>query len=119
MRSNRRLFGVLTGGRFQVERKVNGLTTFLPTTLFCLFLGFGVGNLFGTFLAGLRHFFHWDGFIILSLLGFIEITNYAIYHSKLERNILPSRSVPAWKICHFLKIGLMLGFFIDAFKVGS
>lgn len=119
MRSNRRFFRVLTGGRVQVERKVNGLTTFLPATLFCLFFGFGVGNLFGTFLAGLRHVFHWDGFIILSLLGFIEITNYAIYHPKLKRNVLPARSVPAWKICHFFKIGLMFGFFIDAFKIGS
>ena len=99
------------------------LNLFLSTTLFFLFLGFVLGNLFGTFLTGLRHVFHWDGYIILSLLTFMEITNYGIYHPRLERKCLASpslmRSALVWKMCNFFKIGLMLGFFIDAFKVGS
>ena len=162
MKSNPRLFGVLMGGQFQIQRKVNGLNTFFSTTLFCLFLGFVLGNLFGTFLVGFRNVFHWDGFIIFSILGFIELVNYGIYHPKGERNFLPSlftegdeRGEPSvylfsgsrvreatpsvkrsntfgeqisgqrgwstlvWKTFNFFKIGLMLGFFIDAFKVGS
>ena len=49
MKLNRRLFGLLGSGRFEFERKVNGLNRFLPITLFCFFLGFILGNLFGTF----------------------------------------------------------------------
>ena len=119
MKLNRRLFGLLASGRFEFERKVNGLNKFLSITLFCFFLGFIVGNVFGTFLSGLRQVFHWDGFIILSLLGFIEITNYASYDPKGKRAFFISRNEFAWKMCNFLKIGLLFGFFIDAFKVGS
>ena len=165
MKSNPRLLGVLMGGQFQIERKVNGLNTFFSTTLFCLFLGFVLGNLFGTFLVGFRNVFHWDGFIIFSILGFIELVNYGIYHPRGERNFLSrsesllaegeERGEPSvspfsrsrireatpsvkrsntfgeqkkgrrgwstlvWKTFNFFKIGLLLGFFIDAFKVGS
>src|ERR1700694_1270485 len=90
MKSNPRLLGVLMGGQFQIERKVNGLNTFFSITLFCLFLGFVLGNLFGTFLVGFRNVFHWDGFIIFSILGFIELVNYGIYHPRGERNLLSS-----------------------------
>ena len=119
MKLNRRLFGLLGSGRFEFERKVNGLNRFLPITLFCFFLGFILGNLFGTFLSGLRQIFHWDGFIILSLLGFIEITNYASYDPKGKKAFFISKYEITWKMCNFLKIGLLFGFFIDAFKVGS
>lgn len=153
------------GGQFQIERKVNGLNKFFSITLFCLFLGFVLGNLFGTFLVGFRNVFPWDGFIIFSILGFIELVNYGIYQPRGERNFLSrseslltkgeERSEPSvspfsrsrfreatpsvmrsntfserrkgrrgwstlvWKTFNFFKIGLLLGFFIDAFKVGS
>lgn len=126
MRLNQRLVGLLASGRLEIERKVGGLTPFVSTTLFFLFLGFVVGNLFGTFLAGLRHVFQWDGYIIFCLLTFIEITNYGIYHPRLQRPSFPGEANPlskrrarVWKMCNFFKMGLMLGFFIDAFKVGS
>jgi hypothetical protein len=119
MRLNRRVGGLLASGRLEIERKVAGLTPFLSATLFFLFLGFVAGNLFGTFLAGLRPILRWDGYIILSVLGFIEITNYGFYDPSLDIPFLPSRGAPIWKMCQFFKIGLMLGFFVDAFKVGS
>ena len=119
MKGNRRLFGFLASGRFEFERKVSGLNKYLSITLFCFFLGFILGNLFGTFLSGFRQIFHWDGFIIFYLLGFIEITNYANYDPKGKKAFFISRNEFAWKMCNFLKIGLLFGFFIDAFKVGS
>ncbi|RYE22842.1 MAG: DUF565 domain-containing protein [Sphingobacteriaceae bacterium] len=114
-----------------------------------LLIGFLVGNLFGTFLNTIRKYIMWDGFIILFLITFIEILNYNIYHNKnrpflffiqpkiiRERNC-PSRSIEmqsfvsfSYKtlfynkrffliLLNFFKIGLMIGFFVDAFKVGS
>lgn len=124
MKSNRRLFQRLLTGRLEFEGKVQALNTFFSITLFFLFLGFVAGNIFGTFLNGLRHVFHWDGYIIFFVLSFIEVTNYGIYRPGKESTFfLPlhqgGRCRPVWKICNFFKIGLMLGFFIDAFKVGS
>ena len=124
MKSNRRLFQRLLTGRLGFEGKVQRLNTFFSTTLFFLFLGFVVGNVFGTFLNGLRHVFRWDGYIILFVLSFIEVTNYGIYRPEKESSsfifLYQGRWCrPVWKMCNFFKIGLMLGFFIDAFKVGS
>ena len=95
------------------------------TSLFFLFIGFLFGNLFGTFLDGIRTFILWDGFIVLSLLFFIEIISYITYHKEgrsffiLWRFPFSYQKRIFWKCFNFFKIGLMLGFFIDAFKVGS
>lgn len=93
--------------------------------MFCLLLmGFVVGNMFGTFLSLIRNFIIWDGLLIICFLFIFEIFSYAIYHSK-ERIFgffllypqLINKSI--WRFANFFKIGLMIGFFIDAFKVGS
>lgn len=95
------------------------------SAIFFLFLGFLGGNLFGTFLTAIRTLVPWDGFIVLSLLFFIELISYIRYH-KEGRYFLILWNFPfsfqkrvVWKSFNFLKIGLMVGFFIDAFKVGS
>ncbi len=95
------------------------------SAIFFLFTGFLGGNLFGTFLQGIRHFLPWDGFIVVSFLFFVEIVSYIRYHVE-GRAFIFLWSFPFsyqkrifWKNVNFLKIGLMLGFFIDAFKVGS
>ena len=137
-------------------------TTFV-IAIFFVFLGFLFGNLFGTFLQLIRHFIQWDGFIVTSLLVFIEILSYSIYHrtgrsflvlwkfskrslkmSQTTRrvseksnflNVLgldeskapmrtpssarASRASVFLRSLNYLKIGVMLGFFVDAFKVGS
>jgi hypothetical protein len=86
-----------------------------PSMLALLLLGFLVGNVFGTFLNTLRFFFLWDGFIIFILIGLLEILNYNVYHAK-NRMVSPRIVV---QFINFFKIGLMIGFFVDAFKVGS
>ena len=94
-------------------------------TMFCLLLmGFVIGNIFGTFLSLIRNFIVWDGLLIICFLFIFEIFNYAIYHSK-ERVFAFFLIYPGiinktiWRFANFFKIGLMIGFFIDAFKVGS
>lgn len=85
--------------------------------IFCLFLGFLSGTLFGTFLPFLRIFLPWDGLILLVLLFLIEVINYSLYHETGGPAIwYKSKGL---KILNFYKIGLLLGFFIDGFKVGS
>ena len=80
-----------------------------------LLFGFLVGNVFGTFLNTLRFFFFWDVFIIFILIGLLEILNYTVYHAK--NRLVFSKLVV--QFLNFFKIGLMIGFFVDAFKVGS
>ena len=113
------------------------------SSIFFLFLGFLSGNLFGTFLSGIRGFIYWDGFIVSIIIFFIEIVSYITYHKEgrlfffiwrfssivesqnrsiresQSRTPFSSQNVVFWKCLNFFKIGLMLGFFIDAFKVGS
>nr|ACQ90814.1 hypothetical chloroplast RF20 [Neglectella solitaria] len=95
------------------------------SAIFFIFSGFLFGNLFCTFLICVRSIFIWDGFIILNFILFIEIINYIIYHKK-GRFFLLFWNFPFsfqkklfLKNFNYFKIGFLLGFFIDAFKVGS
>ena len=105
--------------------------------LFTLFVGFLIGNLFGTFLNTIRYFIFWDGLIIFIILSIMELLNFILYNKAKRLFVIsqkisyyPMRSQAAhtasaannqiiWKSLNYLKIGIMFGFFIDAFKVGS
>ena len=105
--------------------------------LFTLFFGFLIGNLFGTFLNTIRSFIFWDGLIIFIILSIMELLNFLLYNKAKRFFVIsqkisyyPMRSQGAhtasaannqiiWKSLNYLKIGIMFGFFIDAFKVGS
>jgi len=93
--------------------------------LFTLFVGFLIGNLFGTFLNTIRYFIFWDGLIIFLILSIMELLNFILYN-KAKRFFVISQKISyypnnqiIWKSLNYLKIGIMFGFFIDAFKVGS
>ena len=86
-----------------------------PSVLALVLFGFLVGNVFGTFLNTLRFVFLWDGFIILLIIGLMEILNYNVYNVK-NPILYPKILV---QFINFFKIGFMIGFFVDAFKVGS
>ena len=98
-----------------------------PGLLALLLFGFLLGNVFGTFLNTLRFFFFWDVFIIFLLVVLLEILNYNAYNvfSRPKGSVLSyaEQEVRSAKIVvqfiNFFKIGLMIGFFVDAFKVGS
>ena len=109
----------------KLKEKFFFFQTSFSSSIFFLFFGFLFGNLFGTFLTWIRTLIPWDGFIVISLLFFIEVISYIRYHNA-GRSFLLLWKFPfsykkrlVWKSLNFLKIGLMLGFFIDAFKVGS
>ena len=115
------------------------------TQVLCLLLlGFLVGNLFGTFLNTIRKYITWDGVIVFFIISIMEISNYNVYHnknrpflltmtdqSKTQTKVSATKpkslfykqslfAIPTfWKFFNFFKIGLMVGFFVDAFKVGS
>lgn len=137
-----RVFTLIRQLGIQSKKKLSMFRNIVALSIFALFLGFVCGNLFGTFLNYFRHFFKWDGFIISITILFIEIINYITFktgisfenqladHSEiLQKPNLGwrTRHFKQWslnpysgiKIVNFYKIGLLLGFFIDAFKVGS
>ena len=100
---------------------------FLCTMCSSLF-GFLSGSLFGTLLEQIRHFLMWDGFIIASLLIFVEAISYISYKGDKgddKASYVKNKAIEASSISLFLrsiksfKIGVMIGFFVDAFKVGS
>lgn len=125
MRSETRLTRFLGNFSKTFKEKFYFFQMSFSSAIFFLFSGFLAGNLFGTFLNGIRTFIPWDGFIVVSFLFFVEIVSYIRYHIE-GRFFLILWKFPFsyqkrifWKNLNFLKIGLMLGFFIDAFKVGS
>ncbi len=87
----------------------------ITLTLTLIFSSFFFGNVFALLLEGLRQYFRWDPLILLFFLIFLEIINFFVY----SKNIYLLQFVKIKKFFNSLKIGLLLGLFIDAFKVGS
>jgi len=108
-----------------LNRKNSFFKEVFSFALFTLFVGFLIGNLFGTFLNTIRSFIFWDGLIIFIILSIMELLNFILYN-KAKRFFVISQKISyypnnqiIWKSLNYLKIGIMFGFFIDAFKVGS
>ena len=108
-----------------LNRKNSFFKEVFSFALFTLFVGFLIGNLFGTFLNTIRSFIFWDGLIIFIILSIMELLNFILY-TKAKRFFVISQKISyypnnqiIWKSLNYLKIGIMFGFFIDAFKVGS
>lgn len=109
--------------------------------LFSALFGFLVANIFGTFLTTLRNYVVWDGFIIVGLVVFVETINLSVYKvfksvpfiedargvlntkesafTLRNRNSLRKRNFLLCQLLNSFKLGLLLGFFVEAFKVGS
>ena len=119
---------------YNLKRKVLTVQNSFSLILFSLFIGFLCGNLFGTFLDILRIYFLWNGFIGVILLLCIEIINFFVYgisFSKrnlrtnflqdynLQKKRFSNNMISIEKSVNAFKIGLLFGFFIDSFKVGS
>nr|AYC64335.1 hypothetical protein Ycf20 [Pseudochlorodesmis sp. HV01306a] len=92
-------------------KKKNFWNYFLIATC-SLYCGFILGNLFGTFLNLLRTKITWDFNILIIIIFIFEILNYFIYKKKIFNTVILI-------ILKNFQIGLLFGFFIDAFKVGS
>ncbi len=97
-----------------------------PLILFSTLSGFLLANLFGTFLTVLRSCLVWDGFIIIGLVFFVEVINLIVYKIFKEfqkggrgKGTESFRIVIIRKSLNSFKLGFLLGFFVEAFKVGS
>lgn len=98
-----------------------------PLVLLSLLLGFLLANVFGTILNLLRAKLAWDGFVLLGVVLLVEATSCLTYCDPLCRVSLErgaslgplANAMTSWRIVNSFKIGLLLGFFVDAFKVGS
>lgn len=84
----------------------------------CLLCGFFIGNVFGVFLTLLRDWFKSDLLIVGFLLCLSEFISFQTYKRRARRFDLPTRGF-LWRPFNLVKLGLLFGFFVDAFKVGS
>lgn len=103
-------------GRFNARLQVTNEN--LSFHLFCLVGGFFIGNIFGTFLNSLRNIFPWDGLIILVFVFVCEFISFQTYRP-LPRRVTEQPLFFSWRPWNLMKLGLLFGFFVDAFKVGS
>lgn len=90
---------------------------FLSFLLF-LFLGFFIGNLFGTFVNFIRQLNITDSFLIFLIILINEFINFIVYRQK-QKELNSTLIIRLYSFLNIFKIGVLLGFFIDSFKVGS
>lgn len=93
------------------KKRLDFLTKNLDFIFEYFFIGFIIGNLFGSFLVFFRDWFIWDGLLIICIIVFLESGNFLFFQS----------ITGARKFARFLPIraGMLIGFFVDAYKVGS
>lgn len=107
------------------QNRIRPFRSYFSTILLSLLFGFLLANIFGTFLGVLRNAIAWDGFVILGILFFVEVTNCLIYHplkirsQQIAFDSAKRKKEMMYRIVNSFKIGLLLGFFVEAFKVGS
>lgn len=147
MNSNTKFLKFLNKLTTKSQQKILVFENNFPISIFFLFFGFICGNLFGTFLNFFRNYTNWDGVIITLTILIIEFINYLNYtkkyntikklifiqwtnrkflnfKTKINKKIIKKQTQNLknnlfLKFLNFSKIGLLLGFFVDAFKVGS
>lgn len=123
--SNPRALSLFKAFTFYLQCRIQLFQGSFATMLLSLLLGFLLANIFGTFLGVLRCAAIWDGFVIFGLVVVTEVISCARYQilqpppvgvvsfaSAGNRNLF-------WRLTNNFKVGLLLGFFVEAFKVGS
>jgi hypothetical protein len=125
----KRLIDFLNGQNLKIKTSYKLFIKQISFNLFLLLSSFFFGNLFNLFFNKLRHLLIWEPLILFFLLLILELINLTLYTNKtlLFQNFTPlvsksfCRNTPlaAKKMLNSLKIGLLLGLCIDAFKVGS
>nr|YP_006666467.1 hypothetical chloroplast RF20 [Trebouxiophyceae sp. MX-AZ01]AFQ93822.1 hypothetical chloroplast RF20 [Trebouxiophyceae sp. MX-AZ01] len=127
MATNFRLETILRQASLLLQRQIGRSRLSFSAVLFSLLLGFVAANLFGTALGMLRKAASWDGMILLGLIVLIEATNHLAYcppsaqggTSEVAPLPLLTRPIAASRLANSFKVGVLLGFFVEAFKVGS
>jgi hypothetical protein len=143
MKYNTKLSLFIKNIKHNIQKKMIFFEIYFAKGIFFLFLGFLLGNLFGSFLNIFRELIIWNGFIIIIVILVEELISYLTYHSKKRtaffainygffikkflfnifspkiQQYLFSRKRFLIKSLNLFKVGVLLGFFVDAFKVGS
>ena len=110
-----RLFKIIKQIIFNTKSQFIRFQNQFTNNILYLVLGFITGSAFGTFfLSFLRIYSLSDGVIISLLLIWFEQIGKTVY--KISYNKKKNIRI---KILNCWKTGILLGFFIDAFKVGS
>lgn len=97
-----------------LNKKIIKLKQNFLLLLFFLFFGFLTGNLFGTLIENIKFIYLGNTLLIIIIILLTEFINFFSYNNK--------NSLFLFKLYMFLnafKIGILLGFFIDSYKVGS
>jgi hypothetical protein len=107
-----RLFRIIRQIVFNSQYQFLLFQNVFTASIFYLFIGFVTGSGFCTILSLIRETQVWDGFIIFFILLFFEKIGRRIYkQTQTKQSFL--------KLLNCWKTGILLGFFVDAFKVGS
>lgn len=100
-----------------LNQKIEKLKKNFLSFLFILFLGFFLGNLFGTLVDSIRILNIADSVLIFIIILLDEIINFIVYRANNKKRY--SALIKLYNFLNIFKIGVLLGFFIDSFKVGS
>lgn len=97
-----------------INRKIKKLKKNFLSFLLFFFLGFFIGNLFGTFVEYIKFINISNSLLILLLIISNEFINFCVYSKKK-----PKYKFKLYTFLNAFKIGTLLGFFVDSYKVGS
>ena len=111
-----RLFRIIRQLLFNSKDQFKLVKTLFTTSILYLFIGFITGSAFCTILSIIRQTPLCDGFILFLLLFLFEKVGKLVYKTRKQHQ---TRQIKLYKLINCWKTGLLLGFFIDAFKVGS
>ena len=110
-----RLFRIIRQLVFNFTYQFTLFQTSFTASITYLFIGFVTGSGFCTLLSLIQEIVPiWNGFVIFSLLYIFEQIGKKVY----QRN-QSSQNPTFLKLMNCWKTGVLLGFFVDAFKVGS
>ena len=86
-----------------INQKFQKLKNNFLAFLFCLFLGFLIGNLFGTLVDSIRKLKIADNLLIFILIFLNEFINFVIYSKKSE--ITSPLKIKLYNLLNLFKIG--------------
>lgn len=102
-----------------ISKKILFFEIYFAKSIFFLFFGFLLGNLFGSFLDIFRKLVIWDGFIVLIIILFQEFISYSIYKSKKQTLFFYIKNKKTYKLkknkFFFNKVMQLTNFLIGSF----
>lgn len=110
-----RLFRIIRQIVFNSKYQFALFQNVFTASIFFLFIGFVTGSAFCTFLSLIQEITQlWNGFILFFMLVFFEKIGKRVY-----KRVDTLKTQRFLKFLNCWKTGILLGFFVDAFKVGS